>query len=418
MPITATQTREDLRVSIGRILKAVKLIEADATGATTTFITDELATGAADDFNGKWLVFTSGQSNIDGQIRQVTNSTVSSNRVTLTFFPAVSNAPADAATAELWDEAYDPEDINEYIEQVTGLDASGLIFIPTEDISLHADGKTARFDIPTTLEMLRDVYVRDRVTSVEIDNCDTIWAEAAAPSNVTRVTDTEDRKRGGGSCKWIIAGAFSTGLVSSKAISSLDLSKHTHIEFWVKSTTATSAGDFTVLLDDTVNAASAIETLSIPALVADTWTYIRVALATPELDSAIISVGLNAGNNIGGNTIWLDDVKAVVNDTADWELMPRNLWMVDKQARDLVFIDSGVSWAGYGLMKLVGGDNPLRVTADSDTNEVPDSYVIYRAVGLALLTQPEQITRARMYLGMAEVEKSKFPMLVNARLLT
>ena len=101
MPIIATQTREDLRVSIGRILRAVKLIEADAAGSTTTFLTDELATGAATDFNGSWLVFTSGTN--DGSIRQVTTSTVAANRVTLTFFPAVAAATADGDTAELWD---------------------------------------------------------------------------------------------------------------------------------------------------------------------------------------------------------------------------------------------------------------------------------------------------------------------------
>ena len=88
---------------------------------------------------------------------------------------------------------------------------------------------------------------------------------------------------------------------------------------------------------------------------------------------------------------------------------------MDKAARSLLFIDGGVSWAGYGLMKLVGGDNPLVLNADGDTNEVPDSYVIYRTAGLLLMTVTGMEARAQMYLGMAEREVRGFPMLINAR---
>ena len=413
MPIIATQTREDLRVSIGRILGAVKLVEADAAGTTTTFLTDELATAAATDFNGDWLVFTSGANN-DGQIRQVTSSTVAANRVTLTFFPAVTDATANGDTAELWDEDYDPENIHEYIQQAI-LDVTGRVFDPVENISLFADGKTSRFDIPTDFEMLRDVYIREHVSSVEIHNCDTDWNEQTVLANVTRTVDTQDYRKGGGSVRFVLAAAAGTGVMSSKAISSLDLRKYTHVEAWVKCTVATAAGDFRILLDDTASVASVLENLQIPALVADTWTYVRIALDTPELDSAIISVGLRHQVDIGAATFWIDDVKATVNNEADWVPIPRHLWMVDKEARDLIFTNSGVGWAGYGLVKLVGGDNPLLLNADADTNEVPDSYVIYRAAGLALLTQPDKQTQAGGYLNLAEREARKLPPLINGR---
>ena len=413
MPIIATMTREEVRVAVGRIVGAVKLIEADAAGTTTTFLTDELAIGVATDFNGKWMVFT-GPTNNDGSIRQVTSNTVSSNRVTLTSFPAVATATADGDTAELWDQAYDPEDIHEYIKQAIR-DVTGRIFDPTEDISLFADGKTARFAIPTTLELLQEVSIRQQVTSVQIHNCDTDWDEQTVLPSVTRTVDTEDKRQGGGSIRFVFAAGAATGVVSSKAISALDLRKYTHVEGWAKSTVTTAAGDFRILLDDTASVASVIENLSLPILTADTWTYFRVALDTPELDSAIISVGLRHQVDIGAATVWLDDLKAVVNNETDWEPMPRNLWKVDKEARTLLFIDGGVSWAGYGLMKLVGGDNPLVLNADGDTNEVPDSYVIYRTAGLLLMTVTGMEARAQMYLGMAEREVRGFPMLINAR---
>jgi len=100
---------------------------------------------------------------------------------------------------------------------------------------------------------------------------------------------------------------------------------------------------------------------------------------------------------------------------------------VDKESRDLVFIRGGEDVADYRLMKLKGGDNPVLLTADGTATEIPESYIIYRTVGLALRLpirgeNPEQ-TRARIsqandYLGMAEMSKGNFPMLKNARYVT
>ena len=79
MPGLQELTREDIGVRVGTLLRAVKKIEADASGSTTTFITDDLATLTTRDKVGKWLRFTSGNNN-DGQIRQVITATVSTNR--------------------------------------------------------------------------------------------------------------------------------------------------------------------------------------------------------------------------------------------------------------------------------------------------------------------------------------------------
>ena len=140
MSNTTNQTWEDLRVSIGRLLRVVKLVEADAAGSTTTFLTDELATSQDDDFNGKWLIHTGGQANIDGEITQVVDSATSSNRATLTYFPATSNAPVDGATAELWDEDFDPLHILGLAKQAV-IDATGYVFnrVPLTDGAARSD---------------------------------------------------------------------------------------------------------------------------------------------------------------------------------------------------------------------------------------------------------------------------------------
>jgi hypothetical protein len=155
------------------------------------------------------------------------------------------------------------------------------------------------------------------------------------------------------------------------------------VEFWIKSTTATVAGDFTLLLDNTALVVSALETLSIPALVADTWTFVRIALANPETDTAIISVGLNAANNIAANTVWINDVKAVRHESAKWDTLNRRLWSLDKAARTLILEGNHI---GYRLLKLVGGDRAALLTADSGVTEVPEAFVIARATALCLMS--------------------------------
>jgi len=166
---------------------------------------------------------------------------------------------------------------------------------------------------------------------------------------------------------------------------------------------------------------SDLESLDVPAVSStDTWTFFRIALSSPEADTAIISIGIEMDQDKAAHVVWFDDIRAVNNDTAQWEDLSRHLWHIDKEARDLILTNDGVCASGYYLMKLKGGDLPLLLDSDTDTNEVPDSYLIYRAAGLALLPQIDERDRqrAQIYLGLAEREAQKMPMLVNARFVT
>ena len=98
--------------------------------------------------------------------------------------------------------------------------------------------------------------------------------------------------KGSASNKFVIAAGASAGDIATDSITSVNLAKYDYIEFWIKSTVATSAGNLKILLDDSASCASPIETLNVPALTANTWKYCRVALSNPHTDTAIISVGL------------------------------------------------------------------------------------------------------------------------------
>lgn len=422
------RTRLQLQTSILHSLGAVRELTASATGTTTTFVTNQMPLGATDDHRGKWLHFTSGANN-SGLRRRVTASAVASSVTTLTFAPAVTDATANLDTAQLigWNGAeLHPQRVDEAINTAIQ-EITGRYYDPVESLAHHADGRTSTFVVPTTMRMIRDVMVRRSVESVTIHDATTAWDAAAAPANVTRSVDTEDYKRSGASNKFVIAGAFTTGVISSKAITALNLAKYDYVEFWIKSTIATAAGDFTLGLDDTALLASELEVLSVPALVADTWTYVRVALANPETDTAIISVGLRAANNIAANTLWISDVKAVRDASARWEALDVDVhWNTEKEARALVLTAAGVRTAGYSLLKLIGGDRPALLTADSGVTEVPEGYIIARATALALLsgmgspTMDTDVKRqlAQVWLTEAERERRRMPILQGVRVVT
>jgi hypothetical protein len=149
---------------------------------------------------------------------------------------------------------------------------------------------------------------------------------------------------------------------------------------------------------------------------------VRVAMATPELDTAIISVGLKYTVDIGAVTVWLNDVKAVLDSTARWVRFDKNNWRVDEQARDLVFR----AVPKYSLLKLIGGDNPLLLTTEAGVNEVDDQFVIARATELTLLasgggpsTDPDSHRSLARYWGArADVAKRSLPLQVSVRVVS
>ena len=422
MPVLLGRTREQLRVSVGLNCGAVKLITSAAAGSTTTFLTDGLFTGA-DDWNGSWIQFT-GPTNNDGVTGRVKDSSITSDRTTLTVFPAIT-APATSDTAELWKNKFDPAIIHEFINQAI-MEVMGRVYDPEESLALHADGQTMRFDIPTEFAMLNRIDYRTKVDFTVVHEASSAWDEAAAPSNVTRSVDTEHYKGIGRKAnKFVIAGAFTTGLISSKAITSKNISGYDYIELWIESTIATTSGDFTLLLDDTAACVSALETLTIPALVADTPTFVRIALGNPDLDTAIISVGLNAANNIAANTVWIREVRAVKDASASWVALGKHLWRVDEEARDLVLSNGGRLAAGYHALKLVGGDEPVLLSADATASEIDDQYIVARATELTLMAcghgtvQDPGLLNAMIgeWRGRAEAAKRNMPFLTNVRVV-
>jgi hypothetical protein len=427
MPAIQGRTREQLRQHIGYALGGLYVSAASSSGSTTTLLDNTLVLGGADTKIGKWIRFTSGDN--DALTRRVTDSAISSNVTTLTFMPAATSATA-SESYELWEGAYSPDTIDDFINQAI-LAATGWVYDPIENIELHGDGKQARFDIPSNISMISKIEYRPKVSSTRIHAAASTFDETT-DDEFTQSLDTKDRKQGTQSLKIGISTSAEADDVIADSITSLNLAKYDTIEMWVKSTVATNAGDLKLHLDSTTiteataHAGDTDEELPIPALSADTWTFVRMSLANPESDTAIVSVALELHTDIASSaavTVWLDDIVAVANDTAEWSTLDRRYWKIGKESRDLILVRDGQCAVGYALIKITGGDKPALLTSDSTATEIDEDYIIASAVNLALLsssggpaTDPDAKRQLSAYWAQqAERARRSFPMLVNAR---
>jgi len=417
MAIVQGRTRAQLRQSVGYNLGAIRTGTAYDAGSTTTLISLSLV-GADDNYNGMWIVVDDASSTT-AETRIISDYTASAYRLTLQ--QALSFATAAGDTFELWESIYRPDAINEFMNQAI-MDATGAFYDPVEKLDLHTDGSTQRFDIPSGLSMVQDIYYRSKVDFKRLHACSEAFNETV-DSDITVSLDTKQRKQGTQSNKFVIAAGASAGDLATDSITSKDISGYDYIEFWVRSTVATSAGNLKLHIDDHASCASPVESISIPALSADTWTFVRDQIDNPELCSAIISVGLEMDSDLGACTVWLDDISAVKNDTAQWEKIPRNLWRIDKESSDIVLDNYAHGVARYNLLKIVGGDKPALMTADSDTSEVDESYIIAKATALAFAaasggpqTDPDNKNNmAGFWMAQAARAQRAFPILTNVR---
>ena len=76
-------------------------------------------------------------------------------------------------------------------------------------------------------------------------------------------------------------------------------------------------------------------------------------------------------------------------DTAVWRTSPSHLWGIDKGKRVLTLTDAGRRLAGDAPLKLIGGKEPAPLSTDASTTVVPDEFIIARATALALLASPD-----------------------------
>ena len=167
---------------------------------------------------------------------------------------------------------------------------------------MQAQGSEARLVIAEEL-------VFKSVPELLLEDCEDAWNEQVV-TGVTTEVDT-DKKAGTNAVKLTMASNASTGVLASEVISIASLANYDRITAWVKSSIALAAGDLQLMLDQHVLCATPLETLNIPALVADTYTPISLTLANPATDLLLISIGINQAVDKGAFIFHIDDIRAI-----------------------------------------------------------------------------------------------------------
>ena len=377
MPVLADQTRDQLRVAIGRNLGAVYLGTMSANGSTSTVV-DSTLRGGADSHNGKHIWFT-GPSNNDGTYRKVNDFAC----ITLTTDAEAITSTTACDTYELWLSNFDPRLVNEFIN-TTIRDTYGVVWDDVVDRSLHGSTRALRFDIPTGISMLTEVQYLDEVRDRQVIP-DRIWDEKL-DTGFTSTLDAEDPIYARRGMRLVYTGS-TCGHLASDSIDSSDLSGFTHIEFGFKAVATIAACDVLFRLDDSACNASPIESITIPAIGAsdirkDIW--VRLALTTPELDTNIISVALEYNANAKANTFWITDIRATKVDTEEFKSLHPREWRIDRPNRDLYLSPGGKNRVGFKTIRLIGGDEPAILSTCATVNEVDDYFVVARTTELML----------------------------------
>lgn len=177
--------------------------------------------------------------------------------------------------------------------------------------TIHAGLKGARSSLA-----VKGSVVANGVTDKDLSLADSAWTSTGG-STSTVTADTTDKKEGTASADvQILAGAV-TGLAAySDLATTVDLSSIDSVKLWVKAGSATAAGDIELVIDDTAACGTPLENVDLPALVANTWNLVTVAIADNSDMTAVKCVGLNMAVDNGAILVNLDQVVAQGQGTA------------------------------------------------------------------------------------------------------
>ena len=143
---------------------------------------------------------------------------------------------------------------------------------------------------------LKGSIIANGVKDVTLSDNDTIWN---AQPNVTVTLETTDKKIGSGSSKFVVATAFTTGLIAYEDLKIVqDMSNRDSISVWIKSSVNTTLGQLELILDDNAGCGSSLENVDLPALTANTWTLATVGILSATDVDTINCVGVNVATDL------------------------------------------------------------------------------------------------------------------------
>ncbi len=150
-----------------------------------------------------------------------------------------------------------------------------------------------------------------------IDDCDdnpVDWADRSG-GDVTPSRETTIVQENAVSVKLaVVDGAGVEDLASNNNVAGIDLSAYDSVGFWFRSSVVLAAGDLKFELNDAVDLGGvAQETIDIPVIPANTWTWVNLTLVDPSNCAAIKSWGIIQAVDKGAMDLYIDFIVA-----GDW----------------------------------------------------------------------------------------------------
>jgi len=386
----------------------VVFVSPDSGDATT--IVDANLVDEDDYWNHHSLIFYAGD-NV-GKIRTISDWVKDTNTLT---FATVTTAVDTEDLAEIHIK-FTATRYNQVINDAIDM-AADFFLIPAVDetlvLSAWKKGENSRamkreYDIPAGFDYI-DAVIMETSQTKELINCDTVWTDL--DTDVTAALDDEDYQQGNASVALTVAVDIADGDVigSFDLDSAVDLSMYQKISFWIKASVAVAAGDLCLLLDDTSGCGSAIETIELPALVANTWTLVRSTLANPELDTAILSIGFEYNANKKANVFKVDDIRAVLEGQpffGEAGKFDHRDWSIVKDTTPKIKFRQDVSLTPGKALRLEGQTHQAVLSEETDTCAVPPEFIVQQ--GMAMLHQSKgDATQQAPAQMLSDVQKKK-----------
>lgn len=410
MPALAARSREQIRFSAGSEVGVVETLTTSADGETdgSTLKVNSLIEGA-DDQNGKHVRFTDGDN--DGENVRASDSSVASNVTTITLVPVAGAKVVSGVGFELWDELFPPSRIDKFITSCEIEIMERGYTLHTQDEGMFGNMKQAKYDRPSGFVEISAIRVHTHVPGETVLESSTAWDELV-DTDVTAGQDLEDFREGNAAAKFTVAAAISDGdIIATNAIASLDMSRRDTVEFWFWSNVDLAAADLALLLDDTASCASPLETIEFPSITARTWTRVKLTLANPELDTAIISVGLEYNANTQESIFKISRITGLTDSERQWsDPMSKELWWPNIEDGKIEFTYAGRMLISGRRLQVTGRKLPTVMSTDASTSEIEVSILsmlVRERMYQALMKVGDKDERA-LNRGSAALERTRF----------
>jgi hypothetical protein len=147
-----------------------------------------------------------------------------------------------------------------------------------------------------------------------LDGCEEEWT--AGNEHIVVSLVTSDKQKGAASILLTVAAdASAEDILAHATITELDLSGHSSVHIWLKSSVGTDAGDLQVILSTAAAGAEPVMTLDVPALSAGVWKRCVMYFddtyhCAEESLAGIVSVAIKMVVDKGAFTLAVDDAVA------------------------------------------------------------------------------------------------------------